>query len=216
MVSSLNTTVDDKLRILSSRAVVYSTLAKAFGPNTSSLLDKMTLKDLKEALKTLPNYDVEKELAATSDALARNDLNSEVLALEHTRLFEKGVSPPYETSYNIEREEVKTHDLVDVAGFYAAFGIKPHRELPDHVVSELEFMSLLCLKEAYALSHRKRKEAKICAETQRKFIKEHLGPWLSPFHKRVQENAHLPVYPAISNLLQRFVMLDSSFLSAAQ
>jgi TorA maturation chaperone TorD len=43
--------------------------------------------------------------------------------------------------------------LADVAGFYAAFELTPATARPDmedHIAAELEFMSVLALKEAYA------------------------------------------------------------------
>jgi len=175
----------------------------------------MLLKDLREVLKALPDFNYEQELVVVDDALEKSASNSDALVAEYTRLFLKGVCSPYETSYDVRKENVKTHDLADIAGFYAAFGIKPQGELPDHIVSELEFMSLLCLKEVYALSHKRQDEASICAETQRKFIKEHLGLWLSLFCRRVRENARLPIYPAFADLIRKFVMLDASFLGAS-
>jgi TorA maturation chaperone TorD len=43
--------------------------------------------------------------------------------------------------------------LADVTGFYAAFELTPATARPDmedHIAAELEFMSVLALKEAYA------------------------------------------------------------------
>lgn len=214
MGNRLSTSLNHSIRTPSSRAVVYGTLAKALGPNAASLAGAAFVQDLSKAIKALPDFNLEQELVAVREALTENALNSEALAIEHTRLFARGLCSPYETSYDVKRKAVKTHDLADVAGFYAAFGIKPQGELPDHIVSELEFMSLLCLKEVYALSHGKQAEAEICVEAQHKFVQEHLGRWLSLFSERVREKARLRIYPVVVDLMQRFVVLDASHLES--
>ncbi|MEE9459581.1 MAG: molecular chaperone TorD family protein [Candidatus Bathyarchaeia archaeon] len=211
----MNTSKDSDIRITVSRAVLYGTLAKALNPNVSYLCTGTLLKDLNGAIRALPNFDLTVELKKISEILGEKKITSAPLTIEHTRLFIKSVSPPYETYYNVQRAMSKMHDLADVSAFYAAFGIKPHGEPPDHIVSELEFMSLLCLKEVNAISHNKSDKAKLCAEIQRKFIKEHLGSWLSLFCKKIQENARLRIYPALANLIHRFIMLDATYLFQA-
>ena len=61
---------------------------------------------------------------------------------------------PYEGSYGAAPLLAgKGAALADIAGFYAAFGMTPGAaEVEDHIAAELEFMSVLALKEAAALA----------------------------------------------------------------
>ncbi|MFQ5762167.1 MAG: molecular chaperone [Candidatus Bathyarchaeia archaeon] len=136
------------------------------------------------------------------------------LRAEYTRLFVKGECSPYETSY-AQRPYAEIHDRGDVAGFYRAFGLKPSKEHPDHLVSELEFMGLLCLKEANAVAHNMVEEADVCKEAQKKFLSEHLTPWMQPLENKVKERSKLQVYPVLLELIRRFVILDRETLNAS-
>ena len=77
------------------------------------------------------------------------------LRSEYIDLFDRGrqVNSLYETEYGRERALVKGNELVDIAGFYRAFGFEldgdgERSEMLDHVSVELEFYSLLVLKSA--------------------------------------------------------------------
>ena len=81
------------------------------------------------------------------------------------------------------------HRLADLAAFYRAFGLELAEdadERQDHICLELEFMSVLAARDAY--SHEHQADAELLAvgrETQRKFLREHLGRWLPAFTRRL-------------------------------
>jgi len=125
---------------------------------------------------------------------------------EFTRLFLQNRVPPYETSYLPKGSTGHVRQLADIAGFYRAFGFRVQGEKPDHLGAELEFMALLCIKEAHARLAGRQKGAETCAQARRMFWQEHLGTWLGPYRRRLEEEARHPAFPALASLVWAVVM----------
>ena len=85
------------------------------------------------------------------------------------------------------------HRLADLAAFYRAFGLEVANgaaERPDHIGMELEFMSVLAAKEAYAYEHQlDDDQCALCRDAQKKFLREHLGRWSPGFARRLARAA---------------------------
>jgi len=171
-------TVEQRL-VLKARA--YALCARLFTADQAEW--RRSLSELREVAGQLGSSDA-------AQALSQSAPGPEIGA-ELTRLFVRAVVPPYETSYESARSAPggKTLALADIAGFYRAFGFQAQGERPDHLAPELEFLSLLCVKEAYARLTGEREGAEVCAEARIKFIREHLAPWLPSFCQRVAEEA---------------------------
>lgn len=139
------------------------------------------------------------------------------LAYEHSRLF-LGSAPVAlrEGGYGDGmRYAGQPMDLADINGFYIAFGFGPPAEAaspPDHLGTELEFMSLLYLKTAYALDRRKQEQAQITREAMGKFLQDHLGRWVGAFRAAVVDADAVPAYRAAAALLVRAVELEMARL----
>lgn len=182
------------------RGLLYNSLAKAFGPETGAVRSSVgALLSVAGAGGPFRGLGP----AAGKAAAAARAAGAKRLLLERTELFDRGVCPPYEYTY--KKEASLPAGLADIAGFYAAFGLKPVNERPDHIVSELEFMALLCYKEAVAVAGGEPDAAGVCRDAQRKFIAEHLDGWLGLFAERLLETARLGFYPALANVLVKFV-----------
>jgi DMSO reductase family type II enzyme chaperone len=101
------------------------------------------------------------------------------------------------------------HRLADLAAFYRAFGLEVAEdamERHDHLCIELEFMSVLAAKEAYALEHQlTADELALCLEAQRKFLREHLGRWTLAFARRLANQAADTPLAALADWLRAFV-----------
>jgi TorA maturation chaperone TorD len=132
-------------------------------------------------------------------ALLEADRDNDALPADHTRLFARDVlCPPYQSSYGIQQMFSRVQDLSELAGFYAAFGLRVgygRRELQDHIALEFEFLSVLYGKEAIALEEGWTSRARLCETARRKFIREHLT-WLPFFADRLRQHASLSFYPA--------------------
>lgn len=106
-------------------------------------------------------------------------------------IFERGqgVNSPYETEYGRHRAMAKGQELGDIAGFYKAFGFELEtegegREILDHVSVELEFYSLLLMKQNYFAENANSEAAEIILDGRKKFLTAHLGRFVDAIGAR--------------------------------
>jgi DMSO reductase family type II enzyme chaperone len=101
------------------------------------------------------------------------------------------------------------HRLADLAAFYRAFGLEvadDAGERQDHICLELEFMCVLAAKEAYALEHQlDADQLAQCRETQKSFLREHLGRWTPAFTRRLASTTSEPTVLALAEFTRTFV-----------
>jgi nitrate reductase assembly molybdenum cofactor insertion protein NarJ len=106
----------------------------------------------------------------------------------HRRTFGLTGSLCYETELGLPNEFRQSQELADIAGFYRAFGFQvggEQRERPDHLATELEFLYVLSLKEAYAAEQGIDEHVEVCVEARRHFLRDHLGRWIGLFVQSV-------------------------------
>lgn len=198
------------------RAAVYRVLAGAFVHPTPARLAELALAAATAAAgsegrlrDTLARFVV---AAREADAAALGD--------EHVFLFGRQVRcSPYESAYSgLSPFGDKTARLADVAGFYAAFGLVPaaaQPDLEDHVGAELEFMSALALKEAYALAEGEAGAVEVTRAAATAFLGDHLGRWAGAFATAVGTATPVPFYTAAASLLAAWVDAEIAALGAA-
>jgi len=149
-----------------------------------------------------------------------SDKDNLPLAPEYLRLFgPAAVCPLFETSYGAANQLLgKPARLADVSGFYLAFGVKPSpgETYPeDHLTLELEFMGVLALKEAYALSNGEEEPLAITRDAARKFLEEHLGTWIHAWFDLLQKNAPPAFYSKLGEALCALVDAEAKRLGSA-
>lgn len=66
-------------------------------------------------------------------------------------------------------------------------------------------MSILSLKEAYAIEQGKEEDLDISISAERKFLSEHLGVWSGIFCKNLDDRTTKDYYRALSVLTKRFM-----------
>lgn len=212
MSEAETTDLDLRVSRLLKHAARYKFLAAAFAYPDPEVLAELTGARWPDSAE---DHDaLGRALAAFRAALGEAHLAT--LQEEHLGLFDRQVRcSPYESSYGDGRRlGGKTAELADISGFYAAFGVEPSRsrpELPDHMAVELTFMSVLCLKEAYALFHGLAKEQEVTREARRVFLGDHLGRWAGVFADGVGA-AGGPFWNAAAALLKEFVALECRLL----
>lgn len=152
-----------------------------------------------------------------------NDRSLESLQADYRQIFGLTGSLMYETELGLPHEFRQSQELADIAGFYRAFGLNVGgtvRERPDHLATELEFMYLLTLKEAYAQSNSMPEQAEICVDAQRKFLQDHLARWIGPFCRSLERSVderlgadelHSP-YVSLARLAEAFVSAEADRL----
>lgn len=141
----------------------------------------------------------------------------EELQAAHRFAFGLAGSLCYETEYGLPHEYRQSQELADLAGFYRAFGFQvggPKRERPDHLVVELEFMSLLALKTALASQAGNQEQVEICMDASRKFLEDHLGKWIEIFRQSLTLTVDEGVFRALAEFTSKLVLEDAVRLGA--
>jgi len=219
------TSQDSAFREAQARSNVYRLLAAGFvypdADFVAALNDGSSLSQLTEALATLSDLE---ELRGNLEVLCATvgrhagTLQAHRLQAEYLRLFSGGLHcPHHETDYAASTIFRKADVLADIAGFYRAFGLElseENRERVDFIGVELEFMHYLAFKEAYAAEQGSQEKVELCREAQRKFLQDHLGPWVEAFQEMVAKNAHDSFYAPLSRLMAQFVERDGRRLGA--
>lgn len=153
-----------------------------------------------------------REPLARFAAVAR-EVDPVAVAAEYVFLFDRQVRcPPYEGAYAAAREPAgKAARLADIAGFYAAFGVTPaagQPDMEDHVAAELEFMSILALKEAYARGEAHLEGLEVTRGAESGFLADHLGCWPAAFAEALRAATPIPFYTAAAELLDAWVAAE--------
>ncbi len=160
---------------------------------------------------------------ATMDAFFREadessgEKLSEAISVEYTRLF-RGVKsgysplPPYESVYREESGRVFTESTLELQREYRRFGVGLVSELqgepPDHVSFELEFMYLLCSREARAWDKDDEDEALGLLRVEKEFSRKHLEAWLPKFCNKIREYDRLGFFRGLADLTEGWVAFD--------
>lgn len=192
------------------RGAMYEALALSF-----TYPDGETLADLAAALDALRAHEVTAgwEGRAALDALAVSLASgSERLAPAHTSLFAgEAACSTAETEYDFDAF-AKARRLADIAGFYRAFGLKVAAERPgpaDFVATELEFMSHLLMRQAFAAVNGWDEQRDVCEQAQRAFLEDHLGRWAALFCQALQGlDGCEPFYATAAALCDEFVRAE--------
>lgn len=140
-------------------------------------------------------------------------LNDEALLEEFIAVFGHTVPrdcPPYEAEYGQAHVFQKSQTLADLQAFLRAFGVElssDFRDRPDHLSVEMEFMSLLTLKEAHAASEGHGEDkVRLCREAQEAFLARHLTTWIREFvHQVVRKRRGEGVFEALGRLVGLFM-----------
>jgi DMSO reductase family type II enzyme chaperone len=187
-----------------SRSLAYGLLAQALRYPDAALFDALRgggwARELLEEAPFLTG--VQRTMDALPARLAE-------LQGQHTALFSSGsLCSHQESDFTGGNTFQKADIMADVAGFYAAFGVRvsaTQRELPDFLGAELEFLHLASWKEAEAMRRGRRARAALCREVQEKFLAEHLGRWIPLYRDRLAASPAGPFYVALAGLVADFI-----------
>jgi len=125
----------------------------------------------------------------------------------------RGPCPMNEIEYGDLKADplFQPHRLADLAAFYRAFGLEvggDGAERQDHLSIELEFMSVLAGKKAFAIEHQLDDEIALCQDAERKFLREHLGRWLPACIWRLSKSLPDGPLAALARFVREFVAAD--------
>lgn len=207
------------------RSSMYKLLAKSFLYPTKEVHNfihsQLYQNSLDSALVIAKlSADMEREILTFRELISARQIPArEELEKEYNRLFAhlgSAKCPPYETEYGYDNIFQKTEAMADIAGFYRAYELEVseiNTERVDFISMELEFMSYLALKEAYAHERGEDEHLEICIDTQREFLRDHLGRWMSIFTKILANSTENAFYLQLGKLTEGFVALEAQALS---
>lgn len=204
------------------RANVYQLLAKAVQPPTlelaESLINRNFYSEVEKSVQWVNeregmyNRSLEKLKKASENEKVENpaELLKE-MEEEYEKLFpfaaQNGISP-YESDYGD-----KTRDSVVASVLKAYKGedtiiLSKAMDAPDHISTELEFLSHLSRLEGEAWQKGQMLEAKKWRIKERTFIVHHLRSWGASFFDKFEQSAELEVYKAIASIGSIFLTIE--------
>lgn len=196
------------------RAAGYDLLARCFAYPDEAAVDAMRA-----------------SAAATGHLLANGPLDPLLRALASSghEQMERGYAecftlttspdcPTFETAYLCNDPSQQTARMAALNGFYRAFGADTAGGFrPDDVSVELEFMSFLCRKQAYAIERMGAPRVRQATRAQRMFLTEHLGRWAQALGQRTAAMAQPGRFHAIlGNALDAWLERETEILGAGR
>jgi putative dimethyl sulfoxide reductase chaperone len=222
-VATLQSAIDLAL----ARALIYRLLAHAFEypsePGWSSMASTHSRQALDSTVAMLRLPALEEAAPAFTTRLTPDAF--ECFTADYIAAFghaARGLCPMNEIEYGDLKADAlfQPHRLADLAAFYRAFGLEispDATERHDHICLELEFMSVLAAKEAFALEQQLDEEDfALCCDAQKKFLREHLGRWTPAFSRRLTRLVtESSVLHALANFTRAFVEAECSRIGVA-
>ncbi len=165
--------------------------------------------------------DLMKEVRGITDSLNQeDDLDDypETLHVEYTWLFVNAFpnlwTPPYESYYREGR--MMGRAALDCLSIYKEDGLvlTEDGELPDHLVTQLEYLHFLCLAEMDAVEQGDVEYRKTLRSKKRKFYEKHIIHWVPGFCGKVRSHSRVEFYRVMSRLLKNFILLENRGLNA--
>jgi len=188
---------------------LFRMLALAFSYPDTSMIDKVR-QDIRASLLALTEGQLPRRLRTSLQNAAQcwRRCDVEELRDAYSRLFlGAALVPLREGGYGDGmRFAGQPVDLADLNGFYLAFGFGPPTTAanpPDHLGVELEFVSLLYLKIAYALQQQQVQQARITRAALARFLEDHLGRWVKAFASSLSDASGHPAYESMAQILAR-------------
>ncbi len=125
--------------------------------------------------------------------------------------------PPYESAYWDSARWPVGWLLAQVEKEYAAVGLAPSpdlRDMPDHVSVEMEFIAVLCGREAEAWKKQEIGEAIGALRVEKSFLDSHLTAWFPSFARRLLMAGSEGPYAALAQGIENFMGYDKDLLGA--
>lgn len=202
----------DRERLLAD-ADIYRLLSLSFAYPDEETIEilRSIIEDVGEIIHSFSS-EVQEKFLLYKDSL--NGLSTEAVEEEFTELFmTRMLCPPYENSYG-KSGDSKAENLADINGFYKAFSLSVSEkgsEMPDHIAIELEFLSLITLKEAYGIERGIRDMVEVCVLAKKKFLKDHIGRWAGLFCKNLIKRTTKDSYRNLALLTSSFIEEQMKF-----
>ncbi len=214
--NTLSELVGDEQISAGTRSEIFSLFAQALNYPDDELCDWIRAGELSNALRE--RLSIVAPSLCTSGHLDWNALTSpgegDVLAVEYTRLFDAGASGPPCPLYGGLYGGARMKAMEEAVRFYNHFGLtlsEAQRELPDHLITQLEFLHFLCFREAEALQQDA--DPAPFQRAQRDFIARHPGAWLPKLGPKLAKQEAAPFFTVLLGLLADLLARESERLA---
>ncbi len=186
-------------------------------PDRGEALDRLASREGSEALAEALAIAGASGLAGTARQLAARppDIDTYRHLFGHTA---RGAVPPYGAEYGSDTLFQQPQRLADIAGIFAAFGMRvdpAEHERVDHVRCQLEFLAFLACKEAYEIEHREEDWRDEVCKAERLFLRQHLGRFAPALGERLHQEDGGGFYGVLGVLLRGFVEAECRRLGVA-
>jgi TorA maturation chaperone TorD len=209
-------TTSEELEVAIGRAAIYGFLARSLLFPTEGIRESVHA-ELIPLLRGMSLASVELE-ALLASGIEVQVVDLQELRRAHGRVFthiENQDCPAHESAYCPGDVFRRADVMADVAAFYKAHGLSAggdRQERVDHITTELEFLSFLARKQAYALENLGPDEVEECERSQKHFLRDHVGCWVPGFADRLQVVADHPFFMAIGALMETWIEADLDWL----
>lgn len=194
------------------RGAMYRVCGIALGYPGPGRLAKVA--ELASQASAFADAQIRTKLSALAEAIPSTEDGA--VAAQYVALFDGAAAcAPYEGAYGPPQMAGKSAQLADIAGFYLAFGLEPATGQPDvedHIATEFEFMSVLAVKEAWALAEGHHEHAEITHDAAASFLTDHVGRWATAFARELSRMSALPYYRAVADLVSAWVTAEVAAL----
>ncbi len=159
-------------------------------------------------------FDDELLESARASIVAASVGGADSLQSAHRVLFpavESQDAPSYQTAYSKRDVFRQGQVMADVAGFYRAHGLNVGgsiKDRPDGIGPELEFLGFVAAKQARALADGLVDMADVCLDTQKSFLRDHIGAWGPEYGRRMAAVSHHAFYVALGEFLAAWLESD--------
>lgn len=185
----------------------WGLLALLFDHPDEALLGQLASGELVQRLERVFGGTVPDLWAALPTAVFAGPQTRESLAEEYCRLFYFGSRDTPLCSLHEGEHRGNRKDVMErVLRFYTHFGLKLGRnpsEMPDHLVSELEFLHFLAFQQERYRRHEL--DAGSFRRARVDFLVAHPGAWMPGFCDRVIAASGQPFHEASARLLRGFL-----------
>jgi len=180
--------------------------------------------DLWEERERLARFPFFPELRVALQSLRRSaESDWDRLETEYVALFTANRGqvpcPPYESTYRTMPGESTGWLLAEVEQSYSAAGLSAaaeQHEMPDHVSVELEFMALLCGREATAWERQNVRVASHILRSEQRFLDSHIRNWIALFAQQVGKKDPTGWWKPAADAADAIARHDSDFTPAVQ
>lgn len=160
------------------------------------------------AVDALPDGISRHGIGELKNCFEASDLDE--LRLDHARLFVGPfalAAPPFGSVYLEGRRTLMGASTQDARKIYREAGLDMAVDFnnpPDHIIAELEFVAYLYS----ALQSADADAACTLHSLQRRFLQDHLGAWVEPFTRQMEQGAETTFYRLLGGLTREMVRAE--------